>query len=119
MEKDKLESIAIYLEQKGLKEVRVSGLGKSKPLPIADKDGVEYQPDITARHFQSKYIYQIEPSDADDNSDRIAKWRFFSEYANRTGGRLVLIVRSESADQYQSILEEHEIESHFLKMKEM
>lgn len=114
-----MESIAIYLDQKGLKDVRITGFSKSGPRPIKDKDGNEYVPDITARHFQSKHIYQLVPDDPGNSNEQLDMWRFFSEYTGKTGGRLVLVVRTEVADDYQSIFDEQGIAVHFLKMKSM
>ena len=120
MDETKLQSIILYLEQKGLKAIQVSNSNKKMGAREAQlTDELGYLPSITARHFESHYIYEIEDCVAMDTKLAIEKWRAFAEYTRKKRGRLCLIIPKEKESLIQKMLDENEIDASLLKMKNL
>lgn len=120
MEAMQLQSIVLYLEQKGLSDIRVEGIKNRKsPLEVKLDENPGIVPSITARHYESHYIYEIEDCAELNEEQVVAKWKLFEEYTRKKRGRLCLIIPVKWAKEVQRILDDNGIDASLLKMKSM
>jgi hypothetical protein len=101
-----LHAVSEYLTKKGFTDFRADMDTMTQPKKIVEKKSGEiYQPDMTASHEKSSYIFEIEMGDSiETNKDRFLQKCFvLQQHAASKNGKLYLIV---PVQQFETVLTE-------------
>jgi hypothetical protein len=101
-----LQAVSEYLVKKGFTDFRadMDTMAQTKKI-VEKKSGKIYQPDMTASHEESSYIFEIEMGDnIKSNKDKfIQKCFVLQQHAASKSGKLYLIV---PIQQFEAVLTE-------------
>lgn len=114
LKKGILKAVLDYLEKKGFTGFRADLDTMDKPKKIVEKQSGEvYQPDLTAEHKDSSYIFEIEMGeDLEKKKDKfIRKCNVLQQHAASKKGKLYLIVPIQQFEQVLAEVNKNNLEN--------
>lgn len=114
LKKGILNAVTEYLAKKGFTGFR-SGLDSMEPPKkiVEKRTGKIYQPDMTADHKDSSYIFEIEMGESVEKSNEhfIKKCDVFQQQAASKKGKLYLIVPIEQFEKVLTVINKNNLEN--------
>lgn len=114
MKKGILDAVINYLKKKGFQDFRTDSDETEKPKKIVEKHSGEiYQPDMTASHKDSSYIFEVEMGESiEKEKDKfIRKCDVFQQHAATKKGKLYLIVPIEQFENVLTTINKNNLEN--------
>lgn len=107
-----LEALRDYLKGKGYKKFKSGLQDMDDPAKVVSEESNKtYTPDMVANHQDAKFMFEIEISDSPDEQELVEKCRVLSEAAQKTNGKLNLVVPVENYDKVLQILNANKLEN--------
>jgi hypothetical protein len=109
-----LNAVAQYLSKKGFTGFRADLEEMESPKKIVEKrTGKIYQPDLTADHKDSSYIFEIEMGESIEKSKDqfVKKCDVFQQHAATKKGKLYLIVPIEHFEKVLTVINKNNLEN--------
>jgi hypothetical protein len=109
-----LEAVTNYLKKKGFHDFRADLDNMEQPKKIVEKKtGEIYQPDMTASHKESSYIFEVEMGESlEKEKDKfIRKCDVFQQQAATKKGKLYLIVPIEQFENVLTTINKNNLEN--------